>query len=177
MKYTLSIILIFTLLGCATSYQKDGFSGGFSTTQLNENIFTVTFKGNEYTARDKANDFALLRSAEVALENGFSYFTIVDAKEYAQTGSYTSPITTTTNVNESSYGSVNKKGKKKVYNDNSSAVTTTTTTGGQTHHYVKPRTANTIACFKDKPEGFSYNAKFLSKSLRAKHELDPTPYN
>lgn len=171
MKSVILSCLLFILLGCATGYQKEGFGGGFSTTQLNENTFTVIFKGNEYTARDKANDFALLRSAEVALENGFTYFQIVDVKEYAKTGTYTAPTYTTTKDNTSTFGVVNKTKNTAIIGSNTSGQSTTTTTGGDTHNYVKPRTANTIACFKDKPEGFAYDAAFLVNSLRAKHGI------
>ena len=175
MKSAITFFLLLTLLGCATAYQKDGLMGGFSTTQIDENVFTVTFKGNAYTARDKANDYALLRSAEVALENGFTYFTIVDAKEYAKTGSYTSPTLTTTNVNASTYGTVNVTGNSAIYNGNTSGTATTTSSGGQTYNFSKPRTANTIVCFKNKPEGFVYNAKFLAKSLKEKYGIEPVP--
>ena len=171
MRATILICLLFILLGCATGYQKEGFSGGFSTTQLNENTFIVTFKGNEYTGRDKANDFALLRSAEVALENGFTYFQIVETKEYAQTGTFTAPTYTTTNTNTSTFGVVNKTKRNAVIDGNTNESSTTITTGGETHNYVKPRTANTIVCFKEKPEGVVYDAAFLVKSIKAKHGI------
>ena len=35
------------------------------------------FKGNGYTSKDKTFDFALLRSAELTLENGYRYFVVV----------------------------------------------------------------------------------------------------
>lgn len=171
MRHVILGCLLFVLLGCATGYQNEGWSGGFSTTQLSENTFTVIFKGNEYTARDKANDFALLRSAEVTLENGFRYFQIVDTKEYAKTGTYTAPTYTTTNSNTSTVGVVKKNKKSGVYGSNTSGQSTTTTTGGETHNYVKPRTANTIVCFKDKPDDFAYDAAFLFNSLKAKHGI------
>ena len=176
MKSAITILLLSFLFGCATAYQKNGLMGGFTTTQLDENIFTVTFKGNAYTARDKANDYALLRSAEVTLENGFTYFTIVDAKQYAKTGSYTTPTRTTTNVNASTYGTVNLTGNNAIYNANTHGTATTTTSGGQTYKFSKPRTSNTIVCFNNKPEGFAYNAKFLSKSLKEKYDIEPVPY-
>ena len=47
---------------CATTYQSEGLTGGFSETQLDENIFRVTFYGNGYTGKERVTDFALLRS-------------------------------------------------------------------------------------------------------------------
>lgn len=173
MRFTILLFLFLALLGCATAYQKDGFTGGFSTTQLDTHIFTVTFKGNAYTPRDKANDYALLRSAEVALENGFTYFTIVDAKQYNKTGSYTTSTRSKTNLSTSTSGSVNVIGNNAIYNSNTQGVATTTTSGGQTYNFSKPRTSNTIVCFKNKPDGFAYNATFLSKSLKEKYGIEP----
>ena len=91
-------------------------------------------------ARDKANDLALLRNTQGALENGFIYFTIVDANEYAQTGSYPSPNRTTTNVNASTYGTVNMTGNitvnNAIYNDNINETKTTPSSLILTNYYL-----------------------------------------
>jgi hypothetical protein len=93
-KLTLTIIVLFGLLaGCATPYQRKAFKGGYSEMRLGENIFQVSFRGNAYTHRDTASDFALLRSAEVALENGFRYFVIVESEKGGSIGSLTTPLT------------------------------------------------------------------------------------
>ena len=55
------------LVACATAYQPQSFSGGFSETQLDKNVFRVSFKGNGYTNAERAEEMALLRSAELAL--------------------------------------------------------------------------------------------------------------
>ena len=64
---------------CATAYRKVGLTGGFSETQLSENVFQVSFRGNGYTSRERASDFALLRSSELSLLNGYRYFIIIEA--------------------------------------------------------------------------------------------------
>ena len=167
-----ALIVVTVLAGCATAYQAEGLSGGFSEAQLDENVFQVTFKGNGYTARDRANDFALLRSAEIALDKGYKYFVIVDAQQYSKNSSYTTPTVATTNVNANSYGSAYGYGNTMNYSGNTYGTATTTYSGGQTFHISKPGTTNIIACFKDKPEGFSYNAEFLVKSLKEKYKLN-----
>ncbi len=172
MKLHVLLIAAVTLAGCATAYQPQGATGGFSESQLDENVFQVTFKGNGYTDRDRANDFALLRSAEIALEKGYKYFVIVDAQQYSKNSSYTTPTTATTNVNANTYGSAYGYGNSVNYSGNTYGTATTTYSGGQTFHISKPRTTNTIVCFKEKPEGFSYNAEFLAKSLKEKYELN-----
>jgi hypothetical protein len=149
------------LVGCATSYQKRGLTGGFSDTQLGENIFQVSFKGNAYTSRERASDFTLLRSAELSLENGFKYFVIVDSEKYTKTSTHTTPTTSYTTGN--AYGSGNY----------AYGSATTTTTGGQTYVYSKPRSTNTIVGFKDKPKtgGLAYEAEFVIKSIKAKYDI------
>ena len=175
MKIIVAVSILLVLVGCATAYKPLGLSGGFSETQLDTNIFTITFKGNGYTDREKANDYALLRSAELALEKGFSYFVIVDAQQYSKTSTYTTPTTATTNVNANTYGSSFSYGNNTTYNANTYGTATTTLSGGQTYNFTKPRTSNTIVCFNNKPQGFSYNAKFLVKSLKEKYGIhDPS---
>lgn len=157
------------LTGCATTYQPQGASGGYSSSQLDENVFQVTFNGNGYTDRGRANDFALLRSAELALENGYGYFVIVDAQHYSNNSSYTTPTKATTNITGRTYGSAYNDGNSTSYSGNTYGTATTTISGGQTYNISKPKTSNTIVCFKEKPEGFSYNAGLLSKSLKEKY--------
>jgi len=81
---TVAFLVVITVSGCAaTPYQQRGATGGFSETQLAENVFEVRFRGNGYTSSERASDFALLRSAELTLEKGFRYF-ITDDNENAQ---------------------------------------------------------------------------------------------
>ena len=175
MKIIATLVVILSLYGCATGYKPVGAMGGFSSTQLDENVFTVSFKGNGYTGREKANDFALLRSAEITLEHGFKYFIIVDAQQYSKNSSYTTPTTATTNVNSNTYGNVYGSGNSAIYNANTYSTATTTVSGGQTYVSSKPRTSNTIICLSEKPEDFSYDAEFIAKSLKEKHGIYETP--
>lgn len=147
------MLLLVVLTACASPYQREGFGGGYSETQLSENVFKVSFRGNGYTGGDRAADMALLRSAEVTLEHGFKYFAVVDEQSSSSYGTYTAP--TTTNASVTGYGN--------------SAYGTATTYGGQTFLIAKPRSTNLIACFNQKPEGFFvFEAEFVAKSLRDK---------
>ena len=42
----ISIVALF-IQGCTTAYQRSGFSGGYSETQLDENVFKVSFRGRK----------------------------------------------------------------------------------------------------------------------------------
>ena len=70
MRSLLILVLPIILSACATTYQPQGLSGGFSETQLDTNVFKVSFRGNGYTHAERAEDLALLRSAELTLKNG-----------------------------------------------------------------------------------------------------------
>ncbi len=77
---------------CATSYQQFDFSGGYSERQTGESTFDVTFRGNAYTELQRASDFAMLRSAEVALDHGCNYFSVVSVKRELNWSRYTAPV-------------------------------------------------------------------------------------
>lgn len=152
----LSMVFILVLLsGCATGYHPRRGTGGYSETQFAENVFKVTFKGNGYIDRETVSDYAMLRSAEVALENDFRYFVIIDAQQYSKQGRYTTPTTT--------YGSA--------YNSGGYAQGSTTTYGGQTFLISKPASTNTIYCLKEKPDGFAYEASFIVRSIKQKYKI------
>lgn len=162
MKNTFLVLILAIMIGgCATTYQRVGFTGGYSETQLGENVFQVSFRGNGYTSYQRASDFSLLRSAEVALENGYNYFIIVDSEKYSKTGAYTTP--TRSYTTGSAYG----------YGNYAYGSATTTTYGGQTYFISKPRAANTIVCFKEKSDinGLVYDSEFVAKSIRTKYGI------
>jgi hypothetical protein len=161
MKHLLIILFTAVLIqGCATTYRSSGLMGGYKDVQLDENVFKVTFNGNGYTSFERAADFTLMRCAELALNNGYSFFVIIDADSYSSNSTYTTPTTTNTT------GSAVKIGDYVVGSAQS------TTYGGQTYHISKPSRTNTIICFKEKPtEGFSYNAQFIFKAISQKYGL------
>src|SRR5438128_1156200 len=79
------------LSGCATSYQSNGFTGGYSETRLAPDVFRVVFNGNGYTSGERAQDFALLRASDLTIQGGCSYFAIIDEKNSTSTSSFTTP--------------------------------------------------------------------------------------
>ena len=73
---------MFGLLGaCArdpTPYQPavDGY--GYSEQRIENNRFWVTFAGNDFTKADTVQKYLLYRAAELTLNYGYDYFTVVD---------------------------------------------------------------------------------------------------
>jgi hypothetical protein len=159
MRILAAISLIAVLGGCATVYQSEGLSGGFSETQLDTNVFRVSFRGNGYTRAEIAEELALLRSAELTRKNGFTHFAIIDGRTREQSGTYTAPTQSYTTANATAYG------------NSAYGTARTTTYGGQTFHISKPSTTNTIMCFNGKPDiqGLTYDAQFICNSLGQKH--------
>lgn len=95
MKKTILAIAIVFLSGCtATSYQSLNYNGGYSETQLSENIYKVNFKGNGYTSAEQASDFSLLRCADLSLANNFKYFYVLSEQQQTDSQSYYIPPTT-----------------------------------------------------------------------------------
>lgn len=157
MKFLLILFLVLT--GCATPYQKNGLSGGYSETQLSENVFKVHFRGNGYTRGERAEDFALMRSAEIAIEHGYAYFIIVDSAGDVEHSTYTTPVSSYTTANATAVGNTAYGNARTQYY------------GGQTMHISKPSAKNTIICFKEKPtdQPMVYDAIFVRDSIRNKY--------
>ncbi|MBQ3835358.1 MAG: hypothetical protein II816_07600 [Elusimicrobia bacterium] len=89
------VFLVATIIlsSCATSYKKASSPEGcgYYDSILQQDIYEVTFNGNEYTSSTKAHDYALLRAAETCLENGYTTFDIVNSNDKSKTsiGTYT----------------------------------------------------------------------------------------
>ena len=64
-----ALSLALVLSGCATAYQSNSLTGGYTDTQLAPDVFRVSFSGNAFTSNDRVQDFALLRAAELTLAN------------------------------------------------------------------------------------------------------------
>mgnify|MGYP001820719847 FL=1 len=155
MKTLIPLLSLLLLAGCATPYQSGGFRGGYKELQLDEHVFRVTFRGNAFVSADRVRDYTLLRSAELARERGYRWFAIVDQDAHETTGTVYTPATTYTTASVSGnnlYG-------------------TSTTYGGMTSSYSKPSSSNTIVCYVEKPEGFSYNVANVIESLRSAYKM------
>jgi len=153
-------------VGCATPYQKVGFTGGYSETRLDEHIFRVNFRGNGYTSAERAADFCMLRCAELTRGHECRYFIILEGGDSVSYSTYTTPSTSHTT------------GSASVYGNTAYGSATTHTYGGQTHLISKPRSALVIRCRRDKPEGqvggLVLDANFITCSIRDKYGL-PVP--
>lgn len=153
-------VTIILFAGCATSYQENGFTGGFNETQLSENMWQVSFSGNGFTGSKRVADFALLRAAEISEQNGFEYFGILSNEKDVSVQEYQTESRSTTT------GSAQSFGNRYNYNEQ------TTTKGPETYYVSKPSNNITIRCFKDNPNGLSlYNVKIVKNSIKKKYGI------
>ena len=155
MKKTVIFGIALFLTGCAatpTPYQQlktfeTGSAGGYTNVKLQDTIYRVTFEGNDHTTQGTTGDFALLRSAQVTIDNGYSYFVILDNQDYVKVGDYTPP------------GDVAKF--RKMYQQ-------------ECYAYNKPETVLTIQCFEGKPGRLPtiiYDAYQVRTNLQEKHAI------
>lgn len=61
---------------------------GYSERQVEENRWLVTFAGNTVTERDTVERYLLFRSAQVAVQNGYDYFIMVQRDTDRQARTY-----------------------------------------------------------------------------------------
>ncbi len=73
---SLVVLLSLLFISCATSYQKTGFSGGYSEKEIKKDLWKVTFGGNGFTTKDSAQTYWLYRASELTIEKGYDYFEI-----------------------------------------------------------------------------------------------------
>ena len=160
-------MLALALAGCATGYKPYGTYGGYSELQLEENKFRVSYDGNAGVPIETAADYVLLRSAEVTLENGYSYFAVVGGRHAERVEVHNNPV-----ISSSS-------GQAKASGDKVRVNSTTVTSGGYQTVTRHPRMVNVILCFKERPDSKTaevgkaqvFDARIVVSSLRQKHQL------
>lgn len=81
--------VLLSLVGCATSYQNVGVTGGFETSQLSIDTWKINFAGNGHTRQARAEDMVLLKSSDLAVNSGYRYFVNIEVNAtYSSNGEY-----------------------------------------------------------------------------------------
>jgi hypothetical protein len=175
-KLILASSVILILSGCATSYHSIGLTGGYTDTQLAPDVFRVVFRGNGYTAPERAQDFALLRASELTLQRGCICFAIIDEHNSTSISTWTTPGHTDTIAYGTgySYGNIYLNPYGGRYSGTSSAYVkaSTTYTPPETYVFYKPETGLLVRAFQTKPDGiFTFDAAFLERSLKQTYRI------
>lgn len=93
----IGLALATALAGCATPtpYQPNvpgqTTSGGFSEVRLESNRFRVNFQGNTLTSRETVEGYLLFRAAELTVQTGYDWFSVIDRDTDRQTRTYVEP--------------------------------------------------------------------------------------
>ena len=157
------LVMAAMLLGaCSTGYGPSGLDGGYEETQLAPNVWRVSFIGNGFTTAEQTQDFALLRSAELATKNGFRYFGFAAAGVRANAGGViTTPGYSTTTASAGLYGS------------NAYGSASTVSYPGSAYAWSYPTANNTVVMFRERPqvEAMIYDAQFICGSLGTKYRV------
>ncbi len=148
-KQFVLILSILLLSGCSTSYQKKGFNGGYEEMRLNSNAYLVQYKSNALTHQSTNYKHALRRAAELTRQNGYNYFKIVNVSD--TTSQYTTPVTSTTMINENGFDSGTYSPYPYGHSSysrfrNAQTTYSTVVSGGET--YIRPGVAMEIKMLK-----------------------------
>lgn len=75
----ISLVLVSCATAVGTGYQPEDQKGfGYTDTKIEAGRFRITFAGDGATPVDVVEDFALLRAAELTLENNFEWFRVIN---------------------------------------------------------------------------------------------------
>lgn len=96
---TLAVVLAaataLTACATATPYQPNipgqQVSGGFSEERVEQNRFRVSFAGNSLTSRDTVERYLLYRAAELTVDEGYDWFTLVERATDRTARTYVDP--------------------------------------------------------------------------------------
>lgn len=153
---TAALISIVALAGCAApGYQRLSGNSGYEDFPKDGTTYVVTYKGSADTSRERVAMYLHYRCAELTVEAGQQYFTVLatesrDQTEQVNTPGYATTTTTGTPYGRAPYGPSER---------------TTTWTPGQTMTFVMPRISATIRLSSgEKPEG-AYDAREVMQLL------------
>jgi hypothetical protein len=81
------MVVTFLMMSCAprpTGYWKLGVGDpytGYSETQIQKDVFQVSYKCNAATTYDVMKGLLAYRCAEITLQNGYDYFIVIEEKD------------------------------------------------------------------------------------------------
>lgn len=84
------IIAHLFISSCASRYKKLGKYGGYKEEKISDRTYKVYFEGNTNTSDKKVYEYFIRRSAELALENNFPYFSVLESEILEKTTTVTS---------------------------------------------------------------------------------------
>jgi len=136
----------FLSVGCSTGRSYHAFDSywslGYNDTRMGEDLWSVSYRGYEIS-QGEANDYALLRAAEVTAIAGYRYFAVVNEQN---------------STSSTAIGTLNS------YQGTGSGFMSSTS---------YPEVRLSIKAFKEKPAGSSavLDNQYLAPAIRQKYNL------
>ncbi len=152
-KIILLLITFLLLNGCSTSYQPQGFSGGYTDFALSSDVYRVTFQGNGYTSYNKVQMYLLRRCSELTLEKGYNYFLLMANNSSIDTSAYVTPST----INSSS---------STTYSSYSSQIYTNTSINPGQIYYINKHGASAIIKMFKTQQLNTFDAKIILSNFQ-----------
>ena len=153
-----NLIVLFCglLLAACSSYSST--TKGY---QLDDNVFRVEMRGTADNDVNDATEYALLKAAELTIDNGAKYFTVESTMDRAKKGAIVLPgssqSNTTTTANATLYGNSAW--------GNASSTTYGTYTPAQTLNFVRPGVDVIIKTYASEPGGSFFDASKVTKYI------------
>ena len=91
-KLLLVMILPYLITGCATTYHQQNLFGGYSDQKFEKDIYQVGFDASFFTDKDMIEQFIQYRSAEIVVEQGYQYYTVINNYTHASPNTVTIKI-------------------------------------------------------------------------------------
>jgi hypothetical protein len=73
----LALLAFGMLSGCATPYGPHQLAGGYSDVRIQNDVFRIVFDGNGFIHKSAVDYYALVRAAELTVQNGREYFRVL----------------------------------------------------------------------------------------------------
>lgn len=153
MRYVFALLL--ALGGCQTPYQPEGFGGGYEDIRLSDDTFEIRARGNGYSSEAHTRNIVLLRASELAIQNGFSHFMILDGSMKSTERTFTTP------------GSINTTGQASVYGNTIYGTSNSIYTPPQAHRVTNQHGAALVKMFRG-PAPNALDAQLIYNQLHPK---------
>ncbi len=141
--YFIIVMAVLIFLTACTGYRTYGMFGGFGEQRLSNNIYHVYVLGNGYTSQERVAELALLRAADIAVQNNMNYF-VISRKD----GGDINPQATTQMTSNNKVSTLVYQGRK--------------------YYLTTPSSDNIIILFKNQPNvanNVIYNAQKICDTL------------
>ncbi|MGA2976521.1 MAG: hypothetical protein ABSF77_14530 [Spirochaetia bacterium] len=158
MSLFMALFASLVLVSCATTYQPAGYTGGYRDFHASNEQYFVYFEANGYTDAQTAYQFFLTRAAEIALNNGYPYFYILQSQDISRTETYYTPGTAQTTITSNVYRTYSRYGNIGYLDTSVYSTAVTTYTPPQAYYVNKPGFRGQILLakeqIKDQPPPF-----------------------